>query len=181
MTNVLSPTSHIDGFMQERRNSSALAMELHISYINPSIWWWLVDASSQGIIEHNYHPRFSGKFLAQHRNGKAIFMSELGPFCIKQLPCFCPMLTWTALMGQVKYRMLFRHEKSLSLTFFIIIHMWKISHLKCKMITLSFHVMNTALFMWKISNLMCKNCHCYDVFQIVSCWKLGQFAMPETC
>ena len=27
-----------DGLMQERRNSSALAMELRLSYINPSIW-----------------------------------------------------------------------------------------------------------------------------------------------
>ena len=29
---------HIDGLMQERRNSSALAMELRLSCINPSIW-----------------------------------------------------------------------------------------------------------------------------------------------
>ena len=28
---------HIDGLMQERRNSSALAMELRLSCINPSI------------------------------------------------------------------------------------------------------------------------------------------------
>ena len=30
--------SHIDGFMQERPNSSALAMQLRISCTNPSIW-----------------------------------------------------------------------------------------------------------------------------------------------
>ena len=29
---------HIDGLMQERRNSSALAMELRLSCTNPSIW-----------------------------------------------------------------------------------------------------------------------------------------------
>ena len=29
----------IDGLMQERRNSSALAMELHLSCINPPIWF----------------------------------------------------------------------------------------------------------------------------------------------
>ena len=29
---------HIDGLMQERRNSSALAMELHLSCTNPSIY-----------------------------------------------------------------------------------------------------------------------------------------------
>ena len=29
---------HIDGLVQERRNSSALAMELCLSCINPSIW-----------------------------------------------------------------------------------------------------------------------------------------------
>ena len=36
----------IDGLMQERRNSSALAMELRLSCINPLEWsdwlsWWL--------------------------------------------------------------------------------------------------------------------------------------------
>ena len=30
--------SHIDGLVQERRNSSALAMELRLSCINPSTW-----------------------------------------------------------------------------------------------------------------------------------------------
>ena len=30
--------NHIDGLVQERRNSSALAMELCLSCINPSIW-----------------------------------------------------------------------------------------------------------------------------------------------
>ena len=29
---------YIDGLVQERCNSSALAMELHLSYTNPSIW-----------------------------------------------------------------------------------------------------------------------------------------------
>ena len=28
---------HIDGLVQERRNSSAVAMELRLSYTNPSI------------------------------------------------------------------------------------------------------------------------------------------------
>ena len=32
-------TIHIDGLVQERCNSSALAMELHLSCINPSIWF----------------------------------------------------------------------------------------------------------------------------------------------
>ena len=30
--------SHVDGLVQERRNSSALAMELHLSCTNPSMW-----------------------------------------------------------------------------------------------------------------------------------------------
>ena len=36
---ILSPKyiSHIDGLVQEKRNSSSLAMELHLSCINPSI------------------------------------------------------------------------------------------------------------------------------------------------
>ena len=31
---------HIDGLVQERRNSSALTMELRLSCTNPSIWWF---------------------------------------------------------------------------------------------------------------------------------------------
>ena len=31
---------NIDGLVQERCNFSAIAMELHLSCINPSIWWW---------------------------------------------------------------------------------------------------------------------------------------------
>ena len=42
-TNLLSllhqPINYMDGLVQERRNSSALAMELRLSCINPSIWW----------------------------------------------------------------------------------------------------------------------------------------------
>ena len=38
-SNIKIPTiDRIDGLVQERRNSSALAMELHLSCINPSIW-----------------------------------------------------------------------------------------------------------------------------------------------
>ena len=32
--------THTDGLVQERCNSSALAMELLLSCTNPSIWWW---------------------------------------------------------------------------------------------------------------------------------------------
>ena len=32
------PTYHIDGLVQERRNSSASALELPLSYTNPSIY-----------------------------------------------------------------------------------------------------------------------------------------------
>ena len=35
---TVSLTLHIDGLVQERRNSSALAMELRLSCTNPSIW-----------------------------------------------------------------------------------------------------------------------------------------------
>ena len=34
----LSGDTHINGLVQERSNSSALAMELHISCNNPLIW-----------------------------------------------------------------------------------------------------------------------------------------------
>ena len=37
---------HMDGLVQERCNSSALAMELHISYISQSIWSWESFAAS---------------------------------------------------------------------------------------------------------------------------------------
>ena len=34
-----STLHNIDGLAQERRNSTALAMELRLSRTNPSIWW----------------------------------------------------------------------------------------------------------------------------------------------
>ena len=34
----MCPTLHVDGLEQERRNSSALAMELHLSCTNPSMY-----------------------------------------------------------------------------------------------------------------------------------------------
>ena len=37
MVNELLRDKHIDGLVQERRNSSALLMELRLSYTNPSI------------------------------------------------------------------------------------------------------------------------------------------------
>ena len=36
----LSNTGHIDGLVQKRHNSTALAMELHLSCTNLSIWKW---------------------------------------------------------------------------------------------------------------------------------------------
>ena len=36
---IAAPTSLFDGLVQERYNSSALEMELHLSCTNASIWW----------------------------------------------------------------------------------------------------------------------------------------------
>ena len=38
MEEHISPSGHIDGLVQEKRNSSMLAMELRLSYINLSTW-----------------------------------------------------------------------------------------------------------------------------------------------
>ena len=37
---------HIDGLVQERRNSSALAMELRLSCTNPSVYRWREETTS---------------------------------------------------------------------------------------------------------------------------------------
>ena len=39
LSNTVLGLLHIGGLMQERLNSSALAMELLLSYINPSLWY----------------------------------------------------------------------------------------------------------------------------------------------
>ena len=38
---ITCTNAHFDGLVQKRRNSSALAMELHLSCTNPSIYWHL--------------------------------------------------------------------------------------------------------------------------------------------
>ena len=43
---LLLHIAHIDGLVQERRNSSALAMELCLSYTKPSISYWHIVAKS---------------------------------------------------------------------------------------------------------------------------------------
>ena len=35
---IFNPLAHIDGLVQERRNSIANALKLRLSCINPSIW-----------------------------------------------------------------------------------------------------------------------------------------------
>ena len=39
---LLNTHKEIDGLVQERRNSSALAKELRLSCINPSIWYMVI-------------------------------------------------------------------------------------------------------------------------------------------
>ena len=41
---LLTHVLDVDGLVQERRNSSALAMELRLSYTNPSISAWYLQA-----------------------------------------------------------------------------------------------------------------------------------------
>ena len=38
---LITPNHYIDGLMQEKRNSSALALELRLPCLNPSIYWLL--------------------------------------------------------------------------------------------------------------------------------------------
>ena len=40
-TDGTSSPEQFDGLVQERRNSSALAMELRLSYTNPSGWYYV--------------------------------------------------------------------------------------------------------------------------------------------
>ena len=46
---------NIDGLVQERRNSSALAMELRLSCTNSSIWFITIDFRS---ISHDWETKF---------------------------------------------------------------------------------------------------------------------------
>ena len=73
----------IDGLVQERRNSSALAMELHLSCINPSIWnrhiivlLWLLLLTTK---INSSPPGQNGRHFTDD-NFKCIFMNE--KFCI---------------------------------------------------------------------------------------------------
>ena len=54
-------SQHIDGLMQERRNSSPLAMELRLSCINPLIW---------------NHLKLSIQFIIQFKNSTELFVQQ---------------------------------------------------------------------------------------------------------
>ena len=49
-TSQLITTAHIDGLVQERRNSSALAMELHLSCTDP---WSHGPDRNQGVFQNH--------------------------------------------------------------------------------------------------------------------------------
>ena len=50
-----------DGLVQERRNSSALTMESHLSCINPLIWTLQQRADSIKILSYQYRKSYCGK------------------------------------------------------------------------------------------------------------------------
>ena len=63
------PHSHFDGLVQERHNSSALAMELRLSCINPSIWQSQgVTAAQQLLICHYGSTRLRPWFIQKSAN-----------------------------------------------------------------------------------------------------------------
>ena len=87
----------IDGLMQERRNSSALAMELCLSCIYPSRWgltvchkfcWWLDPFCHQvKLVQHTYSCLF-GSFLcnsAQEREKEAIQLETCSVWALLKL------------------------------------------------------------------------------------------------
>ena len=47
---------YIDGLVQERRNSSVLAMELRLSCTNPSIWY--VKCNAEKFVASNYQAEY---------------------------------------------------------------------------------------------------------------------------
>ena len=56
MTTFVAANDDVDGLAQERRNSSALAMELHLSCINPSIYsptWRLCIVAMRYVLSHS--------------------------------------------------------------------------------------------------------------------------------
>ena len=62
-----SAWDHIHGFVQERRNSSALAMELRLSYTNPSIWK-MVNISAW--IQSNHHDIYEDQLIILNKSMK---------------------------------------------------------------------------------------------------------------
>ena len=61
---------YIDGLVQERRNSSALAMELHLSYTNPSKWQTTVVMNLYVLIVVWFAGKYSQRFCQILRNAK---------------------------------------------------------------------------------------------------------------
>ena len=102
---------HINGFVQERCNSSALAMELRLSCTNPSIYLWGIYStlihyhfpkSSLFLVICEGNPTVSGGFPPQRASDSEMFLSRHHPiFCgeytIYQfitIPCHLPAAGW---------------------------------------------------------------------------------------
>ena len=61
------PSDHVDGLVQERRNSSALAMELRLSSTNPSMWLCLTKGLAMFSAYWNYwHLSFIYKIIIRY-------------------------------------------------------------------------------------------------------------------
>ena len=67
---LFAKLQHIDGLVQERCNSSSLAMELHLSWTNPSIstiayWFYFIDIFSMLLALCKGNPLVISLFLSQ--------------------------------------------------------------------------------------------------------------------
>ena len=67
-------THHIDGLVQKRHNSSALAMELHLSCTNPSTCSWWLEEKTSGGVQSGWHAVCDSSFhYVKSNKGKRCF------------------------------------------------------------------------------------------------------------
>ena len=82
---------HIDGLVQERRNSSASAMELRLSCTNPSIYRYVIVFIH--LLNQHYHSSYWYIFIWHQNLHIFVFISYCWPLCwwfirIKTFACY---------------------------------------------------------------------------------------------
>ena len=85
---VINAEDYLDGLVQERRNSSALAMELRLSYTNPSICLNALNWLRQPVKPMSYDCSSDCVHWTEFVQGVCALVGHVGCMLFHALPCY---------------------------------------------------------------------------------------------